>query len=206
MNEKVRVLVVEDNELTRVGIVTLLGTDPRLEVVGQAVDGVEAVKLHRTLRPDVVLMDLKMPGFDGIAATAHLVQETPPARVLVLTHYEGDEDIFRALRAGAQGYVTKNLRGGELVAAILAVARGERHVPPEIARRLEQRQGQPELTLRERQVLRLLDEGRTNREIGEALGLAEKTVAVHVGHVLGKLGARSRTEAAAVARRRGLLG
>jgi two-component system NarL family response regulator len=203
---KIRILVVEDNLITRLGIVTLLRTDPRMDVVGEAAGGEEAVAEYRRLRPAVVLMDLKMPGTDGVAATAALMREVPPARVLVLSHYDGDEDIFQALRAGALGYVTKELRGGELLTAIETVARGERHLPAELAARLAERETMPALTARERDVLPLLAAGLANREIARALGVAEKTVAIHVGNVLAKLGAKSRTEAVAIARRRGFVG
>lgn len=200
----IRLLVVEDNQLMRMGILSLLSSQPDVQVVGEAADGVEALALFRTLAPNVVLMDLRMPKLDGVAAIAALCRDHPDARVLVLTHYDGEEAIFRAVQAGARGYVTKEFGGDEILRAIRAVAAGERHLPDGIALRLVDRERNP-LNVRERQVLDGIARGLTNRQIGAELGLTEKTAGLYVSQLIKKLGARSRTDALATALRRGLL-
>jgi two-component system NarL family response regulator len=201
----IRVLVAEDNALMRLGIVTMLRTQPDIDVVGEAPDGARAIALARQLRPDVLLLDLKMPTLDGVQVIANLCGASPEARILVLTHYDAEEDIFRAVRAGARGYLTKDAQGEQIVEAIRTVHAGGRYLPAEIAGRLAERMSQPSLSPRELQVLEHVARGLTNREIARELSLTEKTAGAYVGNVLAKLGASTRTEAVAIGRERGLL-
>jgi DNA-binding NarL/FixJ family response regulator len=209
----VRVLLVDDQALFREALSTLLEVRPEIEVVGEAGDGDAALRRTADLRPDVVLMDLHMPVLDGIAATRRLRVEHPDVRVLALTTFDDDEDVFAALRAGAVGYLLKDVSGDRLVEALLAAARGESVLQPSVAARVLARFAQlpddaphrPQplvvpLSERELGVLRLLAEGGSNREIAGALFLAEGTVKNHVTNVLAKLGARDRTQAALRAR------
>jgi DNA-binding NarL/FixJ family response regulator len=209
----VRVLLVDDQALFREALATLLGVRPEIEVVGEAGDGEAALRQAATLRPDVVLMDLHMPVLDGIAATRRLRVEQPEVRVLALTTFDDDEDVFAALRAGAVGYLLKDVASDRLVEALLAAARGQSVLQPSVAARVVARFAQlpddaprrPQplvvpLSERELEVLRLLADGGSNREIAAALFLAEGTVKNHVTNVLAKLGARDRTQAALRAR------
>jgi DNA-binding NarL/FixJ family response regulator len=211
--DRVRVLLVDDQALFREALATLLGVRPEIEVVGEAGDGDGALRQAAELRPDVVLMDLHMPVLDGIAATRRLRVEQPGVRVLALTTFDDDEDVFAALRAGAVGYLLKDVSSDRLVEAVLAAARGESVLQPSVAARVVARVAQlPEdaprrpqplvvpLSDRELEVLRLLADGSSNREIAASLFLAEGTVKNHVTNVLAKLGARDRTQAALRAR------
>jgi two-component system NarL family response regulator len=202
---KIRVLVAEDSPVTRLGVSTLLRTEPDIEVVAEAENGADAVRLFRQMRPDVVLLDLRMPELDGVQATEQMRREDPAARVLVLTNYDGDEVIFQALKAGAAGYLTKGVRGPELITAIRQVHAGDRYLPPGVAGRLADRMMAPSLSPREVQVLEKIYEGLTNKEIAEALHISLKTASMFVSKILLKLDVRSRTEAVAVALRRGIL-
>ena len=214
----VRVLVVDDQALFREALVTLLGARPEVEVVGEAGDGQQALDRAAARQPDVVLMDLHMPVLDGIAATRRLRVEQPGVRVLALTTFDDDEDVFAALRAGALGYLLKDVSSDRLVEAVLSAARGESVLQPSVAAKVVARFAQLDdaprsrpqplvvpLSDRELDVLRLLADGRSNREIATALFLAEGTVKNHVTNVLGKLGARDRTQAALRARALDLL-
>lgn len=201
----IRVLLVDDSYLVRMGVASLLALATDIAVVGEAVDGLQALELYRTLRPDVVVADLKMPNFDGVQLLNALKKETPAPRVLVLTQYEGDESIHGALAAGALGYVMKETPGPQLLEAIRTVAAGRRHVPIEIASRLAERSMTPRLTPREAQVLELLCQGMSNRNIGAELNVSERTVGVFVTGILTKLAVKSRTEAIAAALRRGFV-
>jgi DNA-binding NarL/FixJ family response regulator len=214
----VRVLLVDDQSLFREALSTLLQVRPEVEVVGEAADGAAALRQAADLRPDVVLMDLHMPVLDGIAATRRLRVEQPGIRVLALTTFDDDEDVFAALRAGAVGYLLKDVSADRLVEGLLAAARGESVLQPSVAARVVARVAQlpdelprrPQplvdpLSDRELEVLRLLAEGSSNREISAALFLAEGTVKNHVTNVLAKLGARDRTQAALRARALGLV-
>ncbi len=214
----VRVLVVDDQALFREALVTLLGARPEVEVVGEAGNGQQALEQAAALRPDVVLMDLHMPVLDGVATTRRLRVEQPGVRVLALTTFDDDEDVFAALRAGALGYLLKDVSSDRLVEAVLSAARGESVLQPSVAAKVVARFAQlgdaprsrPQplvvpLSDRELDVLRLLADGRSNREIATALFLAEGTVKNHVTNVLGKLGARDRTQAALRARALDLL-
>jgi DNA-binding NarL/FixJ family response regulator len=214
----VRVLVVDDQALFREALVTLLGARPEVEVVGEAGDGQQALERAAARQPDVVLMDLRMPVLDGIAATRRLRVDQPGVRVLALTTFDDDEDVFAALRAGALGYLLKDVSSDRLVEAVLSAARGESVLQPSVAAKVVARFAQLDdaprsrpqplvvpLSDRELDVLRLLADGRSNREIATALFLAEGTVKNHVTNVLGKLGARDRTQAALRARALDLL-
>jgi DNA-binding NarL/FixJ family response regulator len=214
----VRVLLVDDQALFREALGTLLGVRPEIRVVGEAANGAEALDRSAELAPDVVLMDLHMPVLDGVGATRRLRVEQPGVRVLALTTFDDDEDVFSALRAGAVGYLLKDVPSDRLVEGILAAARGESVLQPSVAAKVVARFAQlPEevgvarqplvvpLSDRELEVLRLLAHGGSNREIAGALFLAEGTVKNHVTNVLAKLGARDRTQAALRARALGLV-
>jgi DNA-binding NarL/FixJ family response regulator len=214
----IRVLLADDQALFREALATLLEVRPEIEVVGEAADGAEAVDRAAALAPDVVLMDLHMPVLDGIAAARRLRVEQPAVRVLALTTFDDDEDVFAALRAGAVGYLLKDVSSDRLVEALLAAARGESVLQPSVAARVVARFAElPEdspprpqplvvpLSDRELEVLRLLADGGSNREIASALFLAEGTVKNHVTNVLAKLGARDRTQAALRGRALGLV-
>jgi len=214
----VRVLLVDDQALFREALAVLLEVRAEIEVVGEAGDGAAALERSAALRPDVVLMDLHMPVLDGIAATRRLRVEQPGVRVLALTTFDDDEDVFAALRAGAVGYLLKDVTSDRLVEALLAAARGESVLQPSVAARVVARfAGMPDdaaprpqplvvpLSERELEVLRLLGDGCSNREIATSLFLAEGTVKNHVTNVLAKLGARDRTQAALRGRALGLV-
>ena len=214
----VRVLLVDDQALFREALAVLLEVRAEIEVVGEAADGAAALERSAALQPDVVLMDLHMPVLDGIAATRRLRVEQPGVRVLALTTFDDDEDVFAALRAGAVGYLLKDVTSDRLVEALLAAARGESVLQPSVAARVVARfAGMPvdaaprpqplvvPLSERELEVLRLLGDGCSNREIATSLFLAEGTVKNHVTNVLAKLGARDRTQAALRGRALGLV-
>src|SRR5882724_7334245 len=187
------------------GLTALVNTEPDLEVVGEAVDGAQAVSAYDRLRPDLVLMDLRMPIKDGVWATAEIKFKHPNARVLMLTTFDGDTDIHRAIEAGAQGYVLKNSTGDKLIPALRAVAAGEKWIPKEIATRLASRKLFEELTPRELQVLQQMAKGLANKEIGDVLNITGHTVKDHLKNILGKLRVADRTEAVTVALQRGII-
>jgi len=201
----IRVLVAEDHTIVRDGLVALICQQSDMEVVADAGDGQQAVDLWKKHRPDIALMDLKMPGVDGVAAIERIRGIDPEARIIVLTTYAGDEDIYRALRAGAKAYLLKDMRREDLFDCIHQVNAGRTLLPPEIAWKLAERMPAGELTPREQEVLRLLAEGKPNKLIGADLAISEVTVKSHVQSLFRKLNVLSRTEAIAVAGRRGLL-
>ena len=205
----IRVLVADDHEVVRQGLRTFLELDPELEVVGEAADGREAVRLAHRLRPDVVLMDLLMPELDGIAATQIIRRELPDTEVIALTSVLEDASVVGAVRAGAIGYLLKDTRAQELRQAIKSAAAGQVQLSPQAAARLMREVVAPErpeaLSERETDVLRLLARGLANKEIARELSIAEKTVKSHVSSILGKLGVQSRTQAALYAGRIGLV-
>jgi RNA polymerase sigma factor (sigma-70 family) len=201
----IRVLLVDDHLLVRVGLAGLLKRTQRCEVVAEAATGAEAVELFLKHRPDVVLLDRWLPDFPGEEVVARLRQADPEARVIMLSIDEGEDDIHRALKAGASGYLSKSVSGAELLTAIETVLEGRTYVAEALRGRLEQRQARPELSPRELEVLRHVVEGRSNKEIAAELGLSEVTVKVHVGRVLQKLGVEDRTQAATTAIARGIV-
>jgi DNA-binding NarL/FixJ family response regulator len=204
----VRVLVVDDHPVVRDGLRGMLGTQGDLEVVGEAADGAEALAVAARARPDVVLMDLRMPGMDGVTAIGRLAAEQPSARVLVLTTYDTDQDVARAIEAGATGYLLKDAPREELFRAVRAAARGETVLAPSVATKLvgRLRAGSgPALSQRELEVLALVARGATNRQAAAELFISEATVKTHLLHAFAKLGVGDRTAAVTVAMERGLL-
>ncbi|MGI8814944.1 MAG: response regulator [Pseudonocardia sp.] len=205
----VRVLIVDDHSVVRQGLRMFLALDPDLDVVGEAADGAEAISFARALTPDVVLMDLLMPGTDGITATAIIRAEVPTTQVLALTSVLEDGSVVDAVQAGAIGYLLKDTQAEQLCSAIKAAARGQVQLAPEAAARLMREVRAPDspqtLTSRETEVLCALATGLTNREIGRTLHIGERTVKTHVSHLLAKLGLQSRTQAALHAVRVGLV-
>jgi DNA-binding NarL/FixJ family response regulator len=200
----IRILLVDDHLVVRVGLRSLLETQPDMAVVAEAAGGAAAVKAFAEHRPDIALMDLRMPDLSGTAATAMIRKDFPAARVLMLTTFDYEEDIYRALEAGAAGYLLKNTESGPLLETIRAVHAGRYRLPPEIAGRLAHRRAAPELSPRELEVLLLIVKGQSNKEIGATLGLAENTVKNHVKMILDKLGVSDRTQATTAALQRGL--
>jgi DNA-binding NarL/FixJ family response regulator len=206
--DRIRVLVVDDHQVVRQGLRTFLDLQPDIEVVGEAADGAECVAIADTLVPDVVLLDLRMPGTDGVDALRSLADHGNPARVLVVTSYTEPAAVLPAVRAGAAGYVYKDVDPNALAAAIRAVHAGHVLLHPDVARLLAAGEPDPDgvhLTSRERQVLVELAHGRSNREIARSLAVAEKTVKTHVSAVLAKLGVQDRTQAALYAVRAGIV-
>jgi len=208
----IQLLVVDDHPIVRAGLVAVLAEEPGLEIVGEAADGDEAVRIAAETHPDVVLMDLRMPGVDGVAATARLAAGeagTPAPRVLILTTYETDEQILAAVEAGAGGYLLKAAPRAEIVAAIRSVAAGQSALSPQVAVRLVERMrrpaAEPVLTPRELDVLRRVAQGRSNRQIGVDLGIGEATVKTHLQKAFDKLDAPDRTRAVTRAMELGLL-
>lgn len=203
----IRVLIADDHPVVRSGLAGMLGVEPDVEVVGEAADGEEAVALATGLRPDLVLMDLRMPRMDGAEATARIAREVPGVHVLVLTTYETDTDILRAVEAGATGYLLKDTPRDQLVAGLRAAARGESALSPSVARRLVQqlRGGDERLTAREQEVLALVARGLSNVAIGRELYITEATVKTHLLRAFAKLGVDDRTRAVTVAIERGIL-
>jgi NarL family two-component system response regulator LiaR len=210
--ETIRVLIADDHAIVRKGICALLATEPEIEVVGEAEDGRQAIAYTQRLAPDVVLMDLVMPGLDGLEATRQIVAHQPRARILVLTSFAGDDKVFPAIKAGAQGYLLKDSGPEELVQAIQQVFDGESSLHPSIARKLLRELADPTprepevdaLTEREIEVLQLVAEGHSNRQISEQLTISEATVRTHVSNILAKLNLGSRTQAALYALRTGI--
>jgi len=204
-NEPIRVLVVEDHNVVRQGLVALLNVAEGLEVVGEAADGIEAIAQFRKHQPAVTLIDLRLPRMGGVDAITRIRREWPQARFIVLTTYDGDEDIYRALKAGAKAYLLKGMTSEELLTAIRAVHAGKSHIPPAIAERLAERMGAEELTPRELDVLEQIVNGKSNKEIGTELDISEATVKTHINSLLAKLGVTDRTQAATAAIRRGIV-
>jgi two-component system NarL family response regulator len=198
-------MVVEDHHIVRQGLIALLKTVPDLSVVAEAGDGAEAVEFYRQYQPDVTLMDLRLPVMSGVDAVERIRREFPSARIIVLTTYDGDEDIYRALQAGARAYLLKGMYKNELLEAIQAVHAGKSRIPAVIAERLAGRMAGPELTGRELDVLRLIVSGFTNKEIGGKLFISEATVKTHINNILSKLGVTDRTQATTVAIQRGIV-
>ena len=200
-----RVLVVDDHALLRTGVANIINHDPGLQVIAEAGNGREAVDAFVRWRPDVTLMDLRMPEMEGVDAIRRIRAVDPQARVVVLTTYDADEDIARALEAGAKAYILKDIGAEALVACIRDVLAGKTYLAPSAAAKLAERVTQVQLTPRELGTLRLMADGHSNKEIASALSISERTVKTHLGHLFEKLGVTSRTEAVRVATRRGLV-
>lgn len=199
------VLVVDDHALVRTGVVKIIGQAPDLEVVAEAANGAEAVEAFTKLRPDVTLLDLRMPIMEGAEAVRQIRDIDPQARVIVLTTYDTDEDISRALKAGAKAYALKDISADELIACIHDVLAGKTYLAPAAAAKLAEGMARMQVTPRELSTLRLMADGKSNKEIATSLGITERTVKSHLGHLFEKLGVTSRTEAVKVATRRGLV-
>ena len=202
---KIRILVADDHFIVRSGLVSLIHSEPDMKVVAEAADGAQAIELFRKHQPDLALLDLRMPAHSGNEAIESIRREFPAARILVLTAYSGDEDIHKALAAGALGYVLKSATGDGLLPAIRAVAAGERWIPSDVATRLAVRSAYEPLTSREIQVLKEAAHGKANKEIGAALAISEHTVKDHLKNILAKLNAADRTEAVTAAVQRGII-
>lgn len=205
MAQKLRIMLVDDHYLVRVGLASIIALEPDMMVCAEASTGEQAIQLFRVHQPDVTLMDLRLSGVNGAEATHAIHAEFPDARVIVISTYIGDEEIYNALQAGAMAYLTKTVQREELIQAIRKAAAGQRHIPPEVAARLADRVGKSQLSARELDVLRLLVSGKRNRTIADELDITEGTVKLHVSSILGKLGVADRTEAVTVALQRGIV-
>jgi DNA-binding NarL/FixJ family response regulator len=203
--EPARVLVVDDHALFRTGVANIINQEPDLRVVAEAGNGVEAVAAFEQHHPDVTLLDLRMPVMDGVEVVRRIRQREPHARVVVLTTYDTDDEIARALKAGAKAYVLKDIAAEDLVACIRDVLAGKTYLAPAAAAKLAEGVTHVQLTPRELATLRLTADGKANKEIASELGISERTVKTHLGHLFEKLGVTSRTEAIKVATRRGLV-
>lgn len=201
----IRVMVADDHPIVREGLRSVISKQEGMVVVAEAHDGLEAVEQFRATRPDVALIDLRMPHCDGVEATSVIRREFPNSGIVVLTTYAGDEDVYSALRAGARAYLLKGCDVRELVTAIRVVHAGGRHIPPEVSSQLAQRLAANDLTAREREVLQWIVRGAKNRAIAASLGVTEGTVKGHVNNILSKLGVKDRTQAATAALQRGLV-
>jgi DNA-binding NarL/FixJ family response regulator len=203
--KQISVLLIEDHFLARMALHSVLATHPQISIVGEASDGEAGIALYRQHRPDVVVLDLRLPRISGFDVIIQLRKEFATARIVILSNYQGSEDIYRAVRSGAMAYLTKDASGEEVLNAIQSVHRGLRYLPHGALDRLAERMPSVELTPREVEVLTCITQGRSNREIGEELGIAEKTVRIHVSSLLEKMGARDRTQATIYALQRGLV-
>ena len=205
MADKLKIMLVDDHYLVRMGLRSIIALESDMTVCAEAATGEQAKALFRLHRPDVTLMDLRLPGMNGSETVHEIRSEFPDARIVMISTYVGDEEIYGALQAGAMAYLVKSVQREELTAAIRKAAAGQRHIPPEVAARLADRVTRSQLSARELEVLRLLVSGRRNREIAGALVISEGTVKLHVSSILGKLGAADRTEAVTVALQRGIV-
>lgn len=200
----IRVLVVDDHPVVRQGLIGMLEEAPDIVIVGQGRNGHEAIALFQQQQPDVTLMDLRMPDMGGVQAITVICNEFPNARIIVLTTYDTDEEIYRGLRAGAKGYLLKDSEPEELLTAIRTVTRGQQYIPINVAAKLVQRMTAPELSDRELEVLQLVGQGMSNQEISTALNISESTVKTHINRILSKLDVKDRTQAAIIALKRGI--
>jgi DNA-binding NarL/FixJ family response regulator len=201
----IRVILVDDHPVVRFGLAAIIGLQPDMAVVAEAGSGEEACSICAKQPADVVLMDLRLPGLSGVEAIRAIRKERPKLRFIVLTTYDGDEDIHRALEAGAQAYILKGMSHGELVNAIRTVHSGLKYIPPSVSKSLAERPPHSELSAREMEVLELIVKGRSNREIGEALGISEATVKWHINIILSRLNVSDRTQATVAALQRGIV-
>lgn len=203
--KSIRILLVDDHPIVRAGLAAIVSSQPDMEIVAQADSGRAAIELFAQQMPDITLMDLKLPGMSGVEAIRELRQRHGNIKVLVLTTYEGDEDIYQALIAGASAYIIKGMPHEMLLQGIRRVQQGKVYLPAEISRSVTQRSNKDELSAREREVLGLMASGNSNRAIAEQLGVTEGTVKCHVGVILSRLGVKDRTQAVLVALRRGFV-
>jgi DNA-binding NarL/FixJ family response regulator len=200
----IRVLIVDDHAIVQQGIAAIIDEESDLTVIGRAMDGIEAIERFRQEQPDVTLMDLRMPRMGGVEAITAICAEFNTARIIVLTTYDGDEDIYQGLRSGAKGYLLKDSKPSELRTAIRTVHNGQQYIPPNVGAKLVERMTNPELTDRELEVLQLVAQGMSNLEISTALGITEGTVKSNMNRILSKLGAKDRTQATIIALKRGI--
>jgi len=201
----IRVLIADDHAIFRQGLATIINRDPEMQVIAQAENGEQAIALFGEYQPDVTLMDLRMPAVEGVAAISAICAIAKSARIIVLTTYDSDEDIYRGLQAGAKGYLLKETEPDELLNAIHTVHRGQQYIPPDMGAKLAQRLSNPELSERELEVLHSLAQGMSNAEIATALSIGEGTVKSHVNRILNKLDVSDRTQAVIVAVKRGIV-
>jgi len=201
----IRILIVDDHPIMRIGITALIASSKEMEVVAQAANGEEALALHALHQPDITLMDLRLPGISGVETIRTIRCQSPKARFIVLTTYDGDEDIFQAMEAGAAGYLVKGMPQEMLVNAVKRVHAGGQYLPPPMSKVLASRMPDSSLSHREREVLGLLAKGKSNREIASDLGISEATVKCHVSVILMRLDASDRTQAVVIALQRGLI-
>ena len=201
----IHVLIVDDHVMVAQGLTILLESQSDIKVMGRASNGREAIDLFRQHQPDIVLMDLRMPEMGGVEATIAIRAEFNQARIIVLTTYDGDEDIYRGLQAGAKGYVLKDAEAQELLSAIRAVHMGQQYIPPAVGAKLVERMGIPQLSDRELEVLNLMARGKNNQEISTALSISESTVKFHTKNIMSKLGASDRAQAIVTALKRGVI-
>ncbi len=204
-DKKIRVMLVDDHFAVRVGMAASLKFEEDIEIVAEAGTGEDAITMYRDLQPDVLVIDWRLPGISGVEAVAEIRKEFPEAGIMMLSVYEGEEDVFRAMQSGASAYVLKSADREEVLAAIRAVNSGDKYLPPILAGRMADRMTRAPLTERESGVLGLIVEGHSNKEIAAKLGLAEITVKQHVSNVLEKLGVQDRTQAATAAIQRGIV-
>ena len=205
MSSNIRIMVIDDQAVVRQGFVALINTVPDMEVIAEGINGQQAIDLYEQHTPDITLIDLRMPVVGGVEAISAIRNKFPDARLIVLTTYDGDEDIYRSLQAGAKGYLLKDVFFEELEAAIRTVHAGSRHIPAAIATRLAERMASSDLTGREMEVLELIVRGQSNKEIGASLSISEATVKSHINNILSKLGVTDRTQAVTTALQRGLV-
>ena len=201
----IQVLIADDHVMVAQGLTILLESQSDIRVIGRASNGREAIDLFRQHQPDIVLMDLRMPEMSGVEATIAICAEFKQARIIVLTTYDGDEDIYRGLRAGAKGYLLKDAEAQELLSAIRAVHAGQQYIPPAVGAKLVERMGIPELSNRELEVLNLMARGKNNQEISAELSISESTVKFHTKNIMSKLGANDRSLAIITALKRGVI-
>ena len=201
----ISILTVDDHDLVRKGIAAILSTEPDLRLVGEANSAADALRLYRQFRPDVTLMDLRLPDKSGIETTREIRSQAPSAKIIALTSYDGDQDIYRALEAGVRGYLLKEMVHTEIVRAIRIVHAGKRFIPQEVTQQLNGYFPEVALTPREVEVLSLVARGFGNKEVGDVLGTAPGTIKAHVQSILSKLGAKDRTHAVTIALRRGII-
>lgn len=205
MQSQIKVMVVDDHLVVRVGLVTMINTQSDMTVVAEAANGQQAIDLFQQHQPDITLVDLRMPGMSGVEVITTIRMHWPEARCIVLTMYDGDEQIYQALQAGARAYLLKSVTREGFLAAIRAVYAGQQHVPAEVAQRLAEHIPRPELTAREREVLELIVKGKGNKDIATDLAISEHTVKNHINNILSKLGVSDRTQAVTVALQRGIV-